>query len=135
VAAPLGRLVDGKPGLLLSPACKVLRKGFAGGYHYRRVKVTGDERYHDMPDKNAFSHPHDALQYALSGGGEVRALTGPRVASSVRPTMARTDFSVLGPRPVSAMPPPPWQGRPQEPERTPEGEEIIRSRYGSYMPP
>jgi hypothetical protein len=99
VAAPLGRLVDGKPGLLLSPACKVLRKGFAGGYHYRRVKVTGDERYHDMPDKNAFSHPHDALQYALSGGGEVRALTGPRVASSVRPTMARTDFSVWGPGP------------------------------------
>ena len=36
------RLVDGDPGLLLSPHCKVLRNGFAGGYHYRRVKVAGD---------------------------------------------------------------------------------------------
>jgi hypothetical protein len=31
VAGTLSRLVDGKPGLTVSPACKVLRKGFAGG--------------------------------------------------------------------------------------------------------
>lgn len=76
VAGALNRLVDGEPGFLLSPACKVLRKGFAGGYHYRRVRVVGDERFHDKPDKNAFSHPHDALQYLLSGAGEGRALLG-----------------------------------------------------------
>ena len=28
------------------------------------MKIAGaEERYHDMPDKNEFSHPHDALQY------------------------------------------------------------------------
>src|SRR4051812_27103138 len=84
----LRRLVDLKPGRMISPACKVLRKGFAGGYHFKRVKVTGDERYHDTPNKNEFSHVHDALQYALSGGGEVRALTGLRGAAPPRPVVA-----------------------------------------------
>ena len=74
----------------------MLRKGFAGGYHYRRVKVAGDERYHDEPNKNAFSHVHDALQYALSGGGEVRALTGPRAASNVRPIVAQHRLQRVG---------------------------------------
>jgi hypothetical protein len=36
-----------------------------------------------------------ALQYALSGGGEVRALTGARVHSlASRPIVAETDFNV-----------------------------------------
>jgi hypothetical protein len=70
VANSLNRLIDGQPGFVLSPTCKMLRKGFAGGYHFRRVKVSGDEKFHDAPDKNAFSHPHDALQYLMSGGGE-----------------------------------------------------------------
>src|SRR5262249_42499536 len=35
VASALNRLIDGQPGFLLSPTCKVLRKGFAGGYHFR----------------------------------------------------------------------------------------------------
>jgi hypothetical protein len=82
---------------LVSPACKVLRKGFAGGYHYRRLKVAGDDRYQDQPNKNEFSHVHDALQYALSGGGEARAL-GRRPQAFARPAVARTDFSVWGSR-------------------------------------
>jgi hypothetical protein len=78
VASSLTRLIDGVPAFLLSPRCKALRKGFAGGYHYKRLKVSGDDRYHDKPDKNASSHPHDALQYLLSGGGEGAALLRPR---------------------------------------------------------
>ena len=91
VAGALGRLIEGVPGLQISPACKVLRKGFAGGYHYRRLKVAGDERYHDEPNKNGFSHVHDALQYALSGGGETlrprstRARSWPTTAFKVLP--------------------------------------------------
>ena len=85
VAEALARLIEGAPGLMIAPACKVLRKGFQGGYHYRRLKVAGDERYHDEPNKNSFSHVHDALQYALSGGGETlrpRPTTGPIVAET-----------------------------------------------------
>lgn len=59
-------IVDGQfmPRFVLHSRCKVLRKGFMGGYHRRRLATTG-ERYSDKPEKNRFSHPHDALQYAL----------------------------------------------------------------------
>lgn len=70
---PLTRLVDGSPGFVLSPACKRLRKALAGGYAYRRIKVSG-ERYEDKPEKNEHSHVADALQYMLAGGGEFRSI-------------------------------------------------------------
>lgn len=54
-----------RKGFLLSPACKVLRKGFNRGYHYERYQTTGELRPHPM--KNGFSHPHDALQYLCLG--------------------------------------------------------------------
>jgi hypothetical protein len=47
----------------VDPNSRFIRKGFNGGYHYKRVQVTGTERYRDVPEKNDFSHPHDALQY------------------------------------------------------------------------
>ena len=55
----------GEPAFQLHPDCKVLRKGFNGGYRYRRIQVVGDERFMSVPDKNKFSHPHDALQYLM----------------------------------------------------------------------
>lgn len=75
VAAALRRMVDGQPGFLLHPRCTTLRKGFGGGYAYRRIQIAGDERYHDQPDKNKYSHPHDALQYDFVAGGEAIAIT------------------------------------------------------------
>ena len=61
----LTTLIDGRPGLVVSRNCKILRKGFNGGYKYVRLQVAGSEtRYRETPDKNRFSHPHDALQYA-----------------------------------------------------------------------
>lgn len=62
--------IDGSPAFELNQSCKVLRKGFNGGYAFRRINVSG-ERYADAADKNAYSHPHDALQYlALGAQGE-----------------------------------------------------------------
>ena len=81
----------------------MLRKGFAGGYHYRRLKVAGDERYHDEPNKNEFSHVHDALQYALSGGGETL-----RPRSDHGPDRGRD--RVQGP--AMTVPPAPWPAGP-----------------------
>lgn len=64
VRKPLNTFMRGKPQLQLHPRCKVLRKGFQGRYQYKRLKVAGaEERFQDTPDKNAWSHPHDALQY------------------------------------------------------------------------
>ncbi len=68
VRGALKRLVNGVPGLLLSPKAKTVRKGFTGGYHYK-VKTDGTQTY-EIPNKNRFSHPHDGVQYVFLGGGE-----------------------------------------------------------------
>tara|TARA_R100000544_G_scaffold37217_1_gene27925 strand:+ start:3999 stop:5480 length:1482 start_codon:yes stop_codon:yes gene_type:complete len=71
----LTRLVNGSPAFMLDKRCAMLRKGFNGGYCYKRVNVVGiDEKYRDKPDKDKYSHPHDALQYLMVGfaGGFVK---------------------------------------------------------------
>lgn len=64
VRKTLSSLVDGKPMIQIHPRCKRLRKGFMGGYHYAKRK-TNDELKPD-PEKNIYSHIHDALQYDAS---------------------------------------------------------------------
>ncbi len=89
----LTRFIDGAPGILIDPDCKVIIKGFRGGYHYKRMQVSGEAKYDTSPNKNKFSHPHDALQYLLIGAGEGRALTiGKNQAAT--PKVAGRDFSV-----------------------------------------
>ncbi|WP_435310653.1 hypothetical protein [Primorskyibacter sedentarius] len=61
----LNTLVDGEPALVVHPCCKMFRKGFQGGYQFRRMQIRG-EHYTDKPDKNHYSHPHDAGQYIAS---------------------------------------------------------------------
>ena len=57
-------VADGQPGMLVSPNARYIRKGFLGGYHFKRIQVAGWEgKYRDVPDKNDYSHAHDALQY------------------------------------------------------------------------
>lgn len=72
---------EGLPGFIISPQCQTLRRGFNGGYKYERVQVVGEERYKDVPSKNKFSHPHDALQYLCAklrhGVNAVRAKPRP----------------------------------------------------------
>ena len=70
VATSLRRLIDGKPGLMISPKCKMARLAMAGNYHFKRIEVSGEERYHDEPNKNKYSHVAEAGQYAMLGGGE-----------------------------------------------------------------
>ncbi len=49
----------------------------AGGYAYKRMQVVGEERYHDKPVKNRFSHPCEAAQYMMLGAGEGYTLLSP----------------------------------------------------------
>lgn len=81
IASRMSRLEKGRPAFLVSPTCKVLRKGLIGGYRYRRLKVSGDERYTDVPDKNAYSHVCEAQQYAALGEGEGYGLIGGSASS------------------------------------------------------
>jgi len=61
VAQPLTQVgMGGKPRLMV----------LAGKFCYRRLQVAGDEKFMDVPDKNAWSHPVEALEYGLMGEGE-----------------------------------------------------------------
>jgi hypothetical protein len=71
VARPLTRLtILGRPALVISSKCKILRKAMNGGYSFRRVAASGEDRFRDVPDKNEFSHVAEALQYLALGEGE-----------------------------------------------------------------
>lgn len=72
VEGVINRMSEGYPSLLISPTCTNLISGFEGGYQYKRIYYLGNEKYEDKPEKNRFSHIHDALQYAFLGGGEGR---------------------------------------------------------------
>jgi hypothetical protein len=56
----LAQQLEGKAMFLVSPSCTQLIKGFRSGYRYK-VKKNGEME--DKPDKNEWSHVHDALQY------------------------------------------------------------------------
>lgn len=63
VSKPLRTLVDGRPQFVLHPRCKKLRRAMMGGYHFRKMRVSG-ERYTATPEKDSYSHVADALGYA-----------------------------------------------------------------------
>ena len=56
--------------MLVDPKCKVLIRGMAGEYEFKRIQVAGSERYHDKPDKGPTSHVCEASHYMLMGAGE-----------------------------------------------------------------
>ncbi|WP_156520996.1 terminase family protein [Magnetospirillum moscoviense] len=91
--------IDGDtPAYLCSPACRVLVKGFLSHYRYRRMAVAGGARFDDRPEKNDWSHVHDAKQYVTIGdGGHVHALGRAKSRFSA-PIQADTGFSVFGGR-------------------------------------
>lgn len=70
----LNRLVDGQPGVSISSKCQKLRKGFSAGYHYKLAQSGNGAVSSETPNKNEYSHVHDALQYLLLGGGEFDAV-------------------------------------------------------------
>jgi len=63
---------SGKANFVVDKNCRRIVKGFQGGYHYRKIK-SKDGLWGEKPNKNHFSHIHDALQYLAQGfqGGYV----------------------------------------------------------------
>ena len=92
VSSQLTKMIEGKPALLIDRRCPQLIKGFEGGYQYKRMEVSG-ERYADKPDKNMFSHVHDAAQYLFLGAGEGRALMNSQ--KPAMPVVANRNFDVF----------------------------------------
>jgi hypothetical protein len=69
---------SGNTGFVIGPRATMIRKACAGGYKYKRMAVSGQERFQDKPDKGRYSHVSDALQYLMVGAGEgVKLITSP----------------------------------------------------------
>ena len=82
---PLTRSLDGgRPALLLSPTMVETRRALAGAWAYKRVQITGAERYKDEPDKGAHSHIGEAAEYGLIDAGENTILN--QAGATVWPT-------------------------------------------------
>jgi len=62
--------MDGKPALIISPVCTTLMAGLSGGYKFKKLQISGDERFHEKPDKTFESHVCESLHYGLMGAGE-----------------------------------------------------------------
>jgi hypothetical protein len=94
MAAPMIRLIDKKPGLLIDRKCARIRKALAGGYHFSRVSMgAGQERFRDVPNKNEHSHVGDAYGYLVLGGGEHKRMTRRPVPWRTVP-QATLDFDI-----------------------------------------
>lgn len=78
--APMMRMVDGEPGLLLHPRCVKLRKSLGAKFCYRRLQVAGDPKYKQTVDKDEWSHVAEAYEYGNLGGGE-----NPKVNTNMKP--------------------------------------------------
>jgi len=59
----LRKMAGGQPVFMLSSNCHLLRQGMNGEYYYSQIKISTDERYREVPEKNKYSHPADACQY------------------------------------------------------------------------
>lgn len=79
VASVLNELYDGRPRFVLSPLCRTLKVAMAGRYHLVKEE-TGDLK----PKKDRYSNPADALQYAMLGLGEGRAMIGLKPIGEMR---------------------------------------------------
>ncbi|MDE2097033.1 MAG: hypothetical protein KGL39_07290 [Patescibacteria group bacterium] len=73
VDGTMRRNVNGAPAVVIHPDCKNLREACIAKYHYRKLKLAGEERFTEVPEKvSPYADVADALQYLLLGGGEGR---------------------------------------------------------------
>lgn len=59
----LTQVIEGTAMYVIDPSCEMLIRGFKHGYRYKKRK---NGELDNSPDKNEFSHVHDANQYADS---------------------------------------------------------------------
>jgi hypothetical protein len=62
----LRRLIDGQPAFIVSSRCTLIRKGLLGGFQYAKIKAGSEDRFHEKPLKNIYSHSCEALEYIAS---------------------------------------------------------------------
>ena len=98
----LNRLCEGQPAFLIDESARMVKKGLRGGYHYRRIQVSGEARYQNEPYKNKYSHPVEAMQY---GAMEYVTIEAPASGMKMVPEWQRKLAAKVG---VSGRP---WRAR------------------------
>lgn len=66
----------GRPAFAITPGAPTLRKAMGGGYKYKRMQVSGEDKFKDKPDKGKFSHVAESLQYLVLGAVGDSAVLG-----------------------------------------------------------
>lgn len=95
VISRLNKLVNGEPSFILDgKKCPNLRRGFNGGYKYKRINVSGSDRYGEEPDKNKYSHIHDCHQYVCLATGEYREITLGKRKQEARTYITQDKWSI-----------------------------------------
>jgi hypothetical protein len=87
-------MTDGTtPNMLISPVCKLLIRGFASKYRYKKRPLGASTTYEPVPDKNDASHPHDALQYLVGGIRGRTAIVRSAIGRASRDAAASSGWS------------------------------------------
>jgi len=94
----LSCIIDGMPGLVINTAAQELRKGCAGGYHFRKIQVAGEERFDLKPYKNMSSHVCEALQYLCLGLGMGKEVVVRNQTKNTRDKVAKMEYDMYAPR-------------------------------------
>lgn len=81
LADPCSRIIQGKPGMLVNPRCKMFIAGMRGKWDFKKLAVTGSDQYADRPNKNEYSHPCEAGGYLMLGLGEARPVANNMTSS------------------------------------------------------
>jgi hypothetical protein len=89
----VGAVLNRRNGLRINPKCITAKAGFAGGYHYPKIKGTG--MFATRPRKNVFSHIIEAFENAVLGGGEGDALLQPTSRPKAKPSPVQRHKIVL----------------------------------------
>lgn len=80
-------VLERRNGFQIDTGCLVAKTGFAGGYHYPKIKVRGlAGLYADKPRKNRYSHIVEAVENAILGGGEGEAVIMPTHREKPKPS-------------------------------------------------
>ena len=120
VKKALNTMIEGEPGMLLDPKAKTLRKGFRGGYKYRRMQ-TANRQFTEKPEKNEYSHCFaDGTMVSvpsgwariedISVGDLVNTPLGPRMVTKTMNRVADTISLDLGDRRITCTPDHPFMG-------------------------
>lgn len=90
-------LGDDRAGILIHPRCVNLIAALSGKWQYKRLAVSGADRFSEVPDKtHPWSDVADGLGYGLSGAGETRMTARGGDRPRMEQGNAVVEFDVFG---------------------------------------